>query len=78
EGIIEMVNLPGENSRYELRGLPHHHHFLCRACGRVFDVPGCPGKVEQLAPSGFVVDGHDLTLYGRCAGCRESQAGQAT
>ena len=69
EGVVQLVNLPGENSRYELRDMPHHHHFLCRQCGRVFDIAGCPGSLDALAPPGFVTDGHELTLYGRCAEC---------
>lgn len=70
EGVIQVVNLPGENARYELRDMPHHHHFQCRVCGRVFDIPGCPGKLDALVPPAFVVDGHELTLYGRCADCQ--------
>lgn len=71
EGAVQMVHLPGENARYELCGKPHHHHFLCRECTRVFDVPGCPGPLDGLAPDGFAVDGHELTLYGQCAECRD-------
>lgn len=63
------VELPGEPPRYELRGLDHHHHFHCRACGRVFDMDGCPAGVDKLAPSGFRVDAHEVVLYGRCADC---------
>ncbi len=70
EGWLEAVHLPGENPRYELRDRPHHHHFQCRTCGRVFDIPGCPGTLENLAPPGFLVDGHELTLYGVCGECR--------
>jgi Fur family ferric uptake transcriptional regulator len=69
EGVVQLVNLPGENARYELRDMPHHHHFQCRQCGRVFDIAGCPGSLDALAPPGFITDGHELTLYGRCAEC---------
>ena len=27
----------------------------------------CPDKVEELAPEGFEVDGHELILFGRYA-----------
>ena len=33
--------------------------------------PGCPGHLKQLAPDGFVVDGHELTLYGQFRDCAE-------
>ena len=69
EGELQAVTLPGENPRFELVGHGHHHHFQCRDCGRVFDVHACPGDLQRLAPAGFTVDGHDLTLYGRCRDC---------
>lgn len=69
EGWLREVSLPGEATRYETAGLPHHHHFLCHGCGKAFDVPSCPGGMEQLAPRGFVAESHDVVLYGRCPGC---------
>jgi Fur family ferric uptake transcriptional regulator len=69
EGEVQPVVLPGENPRYELAGHAHHHHFQCRACQRVFEVEACPGDLSDLAPSGFTVEDHDLTLYGRCKDC---------
>jgi len=69
EGELQAVNLPGENPRFELAGHQHHHHFQCRQCERVFDVHACPGDMSGLAPQGFTVENHDLTLYGRCKDC---------
>ncbi|HEX4936707.1 MAG TPA: transcriptional repressor [Gemmatimonadaceae bacterium] len=68
-GEVTLVTLPGETPRYEVAHLHHHHHFHCRACGGVFEVEGCPGDLAALAPSGFLVDGHEVVLYGRCARC---------
>ncbi|MFP4146024.1 MAG: Fur family transcriptional regulator [Phycisphaeraceae bacterium] len=69
-GWLQPVELPGEPLHYELAGKRHHHHFSCRGCGRVFDVPGCPGDLDRLAPPGFELESHDLVLYGRCVRCR--------
>jgi Fur family ferric uptake transcriptional regulator len=69
EGELRPVHLPGENPRFELVGHHHHHHFQCRACQRVFDVHACPGDLSAMAPLGFTVEDHDLTLYGRCREC---------
>lgn len=71
EGALQLVELPGENVRYELRGHQHdhHHHFQCTQCQRVFDVHACPGDLSRLAPEGFTVQDHDLTLYGHCKEC---------
>jgi len=68
-GEIEAVALPGEAPRYESTRHAHHHHFQCQACQRVFDVHHCPGDFKQLAPAGFTVERHELTLYGTCADC---------
>lgn len=69
EGEVCAVQLPGENLRYELAGGHHHHHFQCRQCQRVFDVHACPGDLSRLAPDGFTVEAHEITLYGRCRDC---------
>ncbi len=69
EGEVKSVYLPGDNPRFELAGRDHHHHFQCQQCERVFDVHACPGDLSCLAPAGFTVDSHDLTLYGRCDQC---------
>lgn len=69
DGELRAVNLPGENPRFEMAGDRHHHHFQCKQCQRVFDVPACPGKLSRLAPAGFALEDHELTLYGRCSDC---------
>lgn len=68
-GVLQVVSLPGQNPLYELTTARHHHHFQCTLCHRVFDVEGCPGDLSGLAPQGFVVAGHEITLYGRCRDC---------
>ena len=74
EGEVCPVQLPGENPRYEIAGAHHHHHFQCRLCQRVFDVHACPGDLGRLAPQGFTVEAHELTLYGRCSDCSRPAA----
>ncbi len=69
EGAVQVVNLPGEVARYEAARRDHHHHFRCDACQRVFDVHACPGDLSGLAPPGFAVERHEITLYGRCPDC---------
>ncbi|MGB3070479.1 MAG: transcriptional repressor [Ottowia sp.] len=76
-GEIQAVELPGEHPRYELAGHQHHHHFQCRTCDRVFDVHACPGDMRKLAPHGFIVEDHELTLYGVCVDCQSRSRQQA-
>jgi len=68
-GELRAVSLPGAADRYERAGKSHHHHFLCRACDRLFEVDDCPGRLDRLAPEGFRTEAHDLVLYGTCAAC---------
>ncbi len=90
DGHIAKVELPGEPARYEvacgpdahahsLHGGPdaahHHHYFHCSKCGQVFMLHACPGPMEDLAPKGFRVMSHEVTLHGLCAPCAKAGAG---
>lgn len=77
DGELRSVLLPGENPRYEPAGSGHHHHFQCRKCQRVFEVDACPGDLASLAPTGFTVEDHELTLYGRCRECGSARGKSA-
>ncbi len=74
DGTLHVVALPGAAPRYERAGRGHHHHFACRACGKVFHVEGCPGDLARLAPQGFAVEAHEIVLYGQCAACQGAGA----
>jgi Fur family transcriptional regulator, ferric uptake regulator len=74
---IVRVDLPGQPPRFEAlcqdahatKPGHHHHYFHCDVCDGVYPIHACPGRIEQLAPPGFEVQRHELTLHGRCAGC---------
>jgi len=74
---IVRVDLPGQPARFEAlchesqaaKPGHHHHYFHCSDCDRVYAIHACPGKMAHLAPPGFEVQRHDLTLHGRCASC---------
>ena len=75
DGYITEVHLPGENVRYERSDRGHHHHFQCSLCHRAFDLAHCPGDaIDKMAPPGFVVEAHDITLYGACDECAKQAA----
>jgi Fur family ferric uptake transcriptional regulator len=68
---IEELTLPNGETRYELTGLEHHHHFQCRRCHQVFDLRICPLAIPRgtTFPGDFLVETHDVTLYGVCPEC---------
>jgi Fur family ferric uptake transcriptional regulator len=90
EARVVKVDLPGQPARFEAlcddgahrasQAKPHahqphhHHHFHCMNCDQVFPIHGCPGPMTELAPAGFMVERHDLTLHGRCASCAKGAA----
>jgi Fur family ferric uptake transcriptional regulator len=66
EGVINAVTIPDAVPHYELaRG--HHHHFFCRACRQVLDIP-CDGHPAppRIAPR-FKVEEQQVVLVGLCA-----------
>ena len=71
DGEIARVEIPGQPPRYESKAAAahHHHHFVCRVCDRVFDIEGCAAGLESLGPAGFVVESHEVVLYGLCRSC---------
>lgn len=77
EARIVKVLLPGQAARFEAAcaddhhhgAQHHHHHFHCNACDRVYALHACPGPMQELAPKGFVVRAHEITLHGLCASC---------
>jgi Fe2+ or Zn2+ uptake regulation protein len=50
----------------------HHHHAVCKRCGRVDDVPcrALPNYEKILSRGlGFALTDHQLEFYGVCARC---------
>lgn len=71
--VTERVDATGETSYMLCTPSHHHHHAICRACGKVEDV-NCTA-VEQFAKSlrtlhGFTLDGHAMEFTGRCRQCK--------
>jgi Fur family ferric uptake transcriptional regulator len=65
----------GGAHRAEPHGLAHHHHYFhCSRCDRVYPLHACPGSMQELAPKGFVVESHEITLSGLCADCQRGES----
>ncbi len=69
DGQVVSVEIPGEPPRYERADKGHHHHFLCRQCGGVFELEKCLEGVKTMAPPKFRVEDHEIILYGACDKC---------
>ena len=69
DGYLQKISHPSLGTLYERTGKGHHHHFHCRACNRAFEIPGCALNQERAAPNGFVVEDHEIFLFGVCPHC---------
>jgi len=63
----------GENLYRRCERSEHHHHLVCRVCGRAVEIDG--PTVEAWAASvgaahGFADIDHTVELWGTCAQCR--------
>jgi Fur family transcriptional regulator, ferric uptake regulator len=77
--LIQRVDTGGgEAAGYErLDPEGHHHHLVCRQCGRLvpFADPALERAIEAVSERAeFEVDGHDVVLRGRCPHCQAAAA----
>jgi Fur family ferric uptake transcriptional regulator len=73
-GLLDRIEFADGTHRYRVcGGDEHHHHLTCTNCHRVVDVDVCI-PAEQFAAlsakTDFAIEGHSITLFGRCAACR--------
>ncbi len=75
---LERLDLPsGEHAYVTCEPEQHHHHVICRSCGKSIDVEdsGLQSVVREIASrSGYRIDSHRLELYGLCPTCQTGAA----
>lgn len=72
DGEVDVVRTDDGESVYRQCSTGHHHHLVCRECGRAVEVEG--PAVETWADKvsrehGFTEVEHTLEIFGRCADC---------
>ncbi len=72
KGEVRAVAHPDLGTLYEAADRGHHHHFHCRVCDRLYELPGCALDVRGSTPPGFRTERHEVFLYGACPECREA------
>ena len=78
--VVCRVLMEDGNLHYRLSTRGHHHHLVCRACGRVEDFSTCDvaSLVDQLGQAtDYQIEGHWLEVYGRCRSCRAAEPATA-
>jgi Fur family ferric uptake transcriptional regulator len=71
-GELDAIRNSEGETAYRRCSTGHHHHLVCRNCGRTVEVSG--PAVETWASAvaqqhGFRDVSHDLEIFGTCADC---------
>ena len=71
-GEVDVLRTDDGESIYRRCSDGHHHHLVCRVCGRAVEVEG--PAVERWADKvaaehGFTDVSHTVEIFGRCADC---------
>lgn len=70
ERIVE-VDFGDGKKRYELTNLNHHHHLVCKNCGKIKDIELDESLIlKELAKrTDFKIESHSLEFFGHCLKC---------
>jgi Fur family ferric uptake transcriptional regulator len=71
-GEVDVLRADDGEAVYRRCSSGHHHHLVCRHCGRTVEVEG--PAVERWADRvasehGFVAVSHTIEVFGTCASC---------
>ena len=71
-GEVDAIRTGEGETAYRRCSTGHHHHLVCRSCGRTVEVSG--PAVENWASTiaqenGFRDVSHDLEIFGTCRTC---------
>jgi len=71
-GEIDVMRPPGGEHLYRRCSQGHHHHLVCRACGRAVEVegPAVESWADRVAAQhGYRDVSHTLEIFGTCPDC---------
>lgn len=71
-GEVDVMRPPGGEHLYRRCSEGHHHHLVCRSCGRTVEVdgPAVETWAERVAARhGYVNVSHTMEIFGTCPTC---------
>jgi Fur family ferric uptake transcriptional regulator len=76
-GDVDVLRTPDREVMYRRCSSGHHHHLVCRHCGRTVEVEG--PAVERWSSAvadqhGYVEVDHTLEIVGTCGDCAANRA----
>ena len=78
-GEIDVLRTPDGESVYRQCSTGHHHHLVCRTCGRTVEIEGPAVESwadKTAAQHGFAEVEHTLEIFGTCTACADGPAGE--
>ncbi|GAB3875831.1 Fur family transcriptional regulator [Kibdelosporangium lantanae] len=74
-GEVDVLRTDTGEAIYRRCSRHHHHHLVCRVCGRTVEVEG--PAVEKWADrvaeeNGFAEVSHTVEIFGTCAACTKT------
>ncbi|TWS19575.1 transcriptional repressor [Tsukamurella asaccharolytica] len=71
-GAVDTLRTNSGEAMFRLCSDEHHHHLVCRECGRTVEVTDRTVEAwaaRTAAAHGFTDVTHTLEIFGRCADC---------
>jgi len=71
-GAVDVLRTADGEAAYRRCSRGHHHHLVCRQCGRTVEVegPAVERWAEKIAAeNGFLDVAHTLEIFGTCSDC---------
>jgi Fur family transcriptional regulator, ferric uptake regulator len=72
DGEVDMMRTVDGEAVYRRCSTGHHHHLVCRSCGRTVEVegPAVESWTDRIsAENGFSDVHHTLEIFGTCSVC---------
>jgi Fur family ferric uptake transcriptional regulator len=78
QGVADAIHSPDGETTYRFCGEPssHHHHVVCRVCGRAEEVEGKAIERwanEVAARHGYTDVDHTIEIFGICHSCARAR-----
>ena len=77
-GAADTIRLDGQQLFRLCGDDGHHHHLVCRRCGKTVEIdPPSEAWLRKVADGhGFTVESHTLEVFGLCSDCQKEQKAQ--
>jgi Fur family transcriptional regulator, ferric uptake regulator len=73
---VDVMRLPSGEQLFRRCSRGHHHHLVCRSCGRTVEVagPAVESWAQRVAAeNGYADVSHTLEIFGTCPACAARQ-----